>query len=218
MPGLMGIIVAAVVAASMSTLGAAINSLATVSNVDFYQKYLCKDASPRHYLTVSRLLTAFWAIGIIVPAILYSTSQGSVLQVLTKFGSYFVGANLSMFGLGFYSKQTTEKGLLTGVVCGFVAVCYVVLYTELAWPWYCLIGGATNIVIGVIASRLIDGSQKEWSEFSVPGQQRKFIAQGLPQSVGRWSLVPGKVDQPSYWLLAFLVFTLALLALFQRWA
>ena len=212
----MGIIVAAIVAASMSSLGAAINSLATISTVDFYQKYVRQEGSPEHFLRVSRGFTAVWAVAIIIPAILYSTSTGSVLQTLSKIGSYFVGANLSMFGLGFYSKQTTEKGLLIGVAAGFAAVWYAAAQTDIAWPWYCLIGGLVNILVALVASRIIDGPQADWSEFSVPGQKRKFIEQGLPESHGGWYLVPGKVDAPTYLLLAFFVSTIVFLAIFQN--
>lgn len=215
-PGLMGIIVASIVAASMSSLGAAMNSLSTISTVDFYQKYIRRNGSPEHYLAVSRGLTVFWALAIIVPAILYSTSKGSVLQTLTKIGAYFVGANLSMFGLGFFSKQTTEKGLLVGVAAGFVAVWIVAATTDVAWPWYCLVGGVVNIAVAVIASYLIDGPQKEWSEFSVPGQKRKFLAQGLPEKDGGWYLVPGKVDRVSYLLFVFFGLTVLFLAIFER--
>lgn len=216
-PGLMGIVVAAVIAASMSTLSAAITSLATISNVDFYQKYLRKNASPRHYLNVSRALTVVWAVAIIVPAIVYSTSTGSVLQMLTQVGAYFVGANLSMFGLGFLSKHTTQKGLLIGVASGFLVVWYVATHTSIAWPWYCVIGAVVNIVIAIVASLAIDGRQAAWSYYSVPGQQRRFSEAGVTHTDHGWSLVPGKVDRPTYWLLAFLCGTLIFLALFQHW-
>ena len=211
MPGLMGIIAAAIVAASMSTLDSSFNSLATISTIDFYQKYFRKNESPEHYLTVSRLFTVFWAIIIIVPAIMYSALEGSVLQTLSKIGSYFVGAKLSMYGLGFFSKQTTEKGLLVGVVIGFVMVWYLATQTDIAWPWYCLFGGGVNVVASLLASRVIDGVQTEWSEFSIKGQQKMFEDKGLPEKEGGWYLVPGKVDKISYLLLVFFAATMLFL-------
>jgi SSS family solute:Na+ symporter len=175
LPGLMGIIAAAIVAASMSSLDSSFNSLSTISTVDFYQKYFRKNESPEHYLKASRWFTVVWAILIIVPAIMYSALEGSVLQTLSKIGSYFVGAKLSMYGLGFFSKQTTEKGLLVGVAVGFVMIWYLATQTDIAWPWYCLFGGGVNIIVSLIASRLIDGVQTEWSEYSITGQ-KKMIA------------------------------------------
>jgi SSS family solute:Na+ symporter len=216
MPGLMGIIAAAIVAASMSSLDSSFNSLATISTVDFYQKYFRKNESPEHYLTVSRAFTVFWAVLIIVPAIIYSSFEGSVLQTLSKIGSYFVGAKLSMYGLGFFSKQTTEKGLLVGVAFGFVMIWYLATQTDIAWPWYCLFGGGVNIIVSLVASRLIDGVQTEWSEYSITGQKRKFKEGNLPEKEDGWYLVPGKVDKVSYLLLVFFAATVLFLFMFER--
>jgi SSS family solute:Na+ symporter len=216
MPGLMGIIAAAIFAASMSSLAAAFNSLATSSIIDFYQRFFRKQESPQHYLKATRLFTALWAVAIIVPAIIYARTTGSVLQTLSEIGSYFVGAKLSMYGLGFFSRQATEKGLLTGVALGFLAVWYVASSTDIAWPWFCLIGASVTTVTALIASRLIDGPQQTWSDYSIKGQQRRFADQGLPLKDGRWHRVPGRIDGVCYVLLGFFVLTLAFLWAFER--
>lgn len=214
-PGLMGIICAAIVAASMSSLGAAINSLATISTVDFYQRYFRRAGSPQHYLGMSRVFTVVWALAIILPAILYSASRGSILQTLSKVGAYFVGANLSVYGLGFFSKHTTERGLLVGIVAGFAVVWLVAARTDLAWPWYGLLGGTVNMIVAVVASRLFDGRQQGWSEYSVPGQYQVFRQQQRPERDQGWYLVPGKVDRVAFLLLAFFLASIAFLAVFQ---
>ena len=215
LPGLMGIIAAAIVAASMSTLDSSFNSLATISTVDFYQKYFRPSESSEHYLVVSRAFTVLWAAIIIVPAIMYSALEGSVLQTLSKLGSYFVGAKLSMYGLGFFSRQTTEMGLLVGVAVGFVMVWYLATETLIAWPWYCLFGGGVNIAVSLIASRLIDGEQKEWSEYTIRGQKELFRKQGLPEKEDGWYRIPGKVDKVSYLLLVFFALTMVFLFTFE---
>ncbi len=217
LPGLMGVIAAAIVAASMSSLDSSFNSLATISTLDFYQRYYRKDASPAHYLKVSRLFTLVWAVLIIVPAFIYVNSEGSILQTLSKIGSYFVGAKLSMYGLGFFSRQATEKGLLVGVAVGFVMIWYLATQTDVAWPWYCLFGGGVNIVVSLLASRLIDGPQTEWSDYSIRGQQARFREEGRPEKEGGWYLVPGRVDKVSYLLLVFFAATILFLWLFQVW-
>jgi SSS family solute:Na+ symporter len=215
MPGLMGIIAAAIVAASMSSLDSSFNSLATISTIDFYQRYFRKDESPEHYLKVSRVFTLIWAVLIIVPAFIYVNSEGSILQTLSKIGSYFVGAKLSMYGLGFFSKQTTEKGLLTGVAVGFVMIWYLATQTDIAWPWYCLFGGGVNIIVALLASFVLDGRQEHWSEYSIKGQKQKFKDEGLAEKENGWYLVPGKVDKISYLLIVFFVLTLIFLAAFE---
>jgi len=214
-PGLMGIIAAAVIAASMSSLDSAFNSMSTVTTVDFYQKYVKANASQEHYLLVSRLFTVFWALAIIIPAFMYTKSSGSVLETLSKLGSYFVGAKLAMFGLGFFSKHTTEKGLLTGVVVGFGVLWWVATSTDIAWPWYCAIGGIVNISVSIGASLIIDGRQTEYSRYSVQGQKKYFTDNNLPEKDNGWYLVPGRIDKQTYWLLVFFVGSLVALYLFN---
>lgn len=215
-PGLMGILAAAVLAASMSTLDSSFNSMATVSTIDLYQRYVRPEATPDHYLRISRLFTLVWAVAIIVPALMYSTSEGSILETLTKIGSFFVGAKLSMFALGFFSRQTTEKGLLVGVGVGFVAVAWVASQTEIAWPWYCLIGATVNIAVSIPASLWLDGRQTEDSPYSIRGQAKAFRDGKLPEREGGWYRRPGKVDSISWGLLVFFAFTLAILVGFEH--
>lgn len=215
LPGLMGILAAAVLAASMSSLDSALNSLATVSTVDFYQKYFRRDRSSAHYLKASRVFTVVWAALIVTPAIMFAQTEGSILQILTKVGSYFVGAKLSMYALGFFSRHTTERGLLVGVAAGFLMVWFIATQTDIAWPWFCLLGAVVNIVVSVGASLLLDGRQAEWSPYTIRGQIRDFAAKGKPEKQEGWYLVPGRVDRVSYLLLAFFVATFVFLLFFQ---
>lgn len=215
LPGLMGVIAAAVMAASMSTLDSSFNSMATVTTIDFYQRYFRKDASDQHLLTTSRVFTLIWAIVIIVPAILFSKTEGSILETLSKVGSYFVGAKLAMYGLGFFSKHTTERGLLVGVAVGFVVVWYVATQTAIAWPWFTLIGATANIIVSWTMSLILDGRQKEWSPYSVPGQIKKYREEGLAEKSDGWYVVPGKVDTISYVMIAYFVVCMGLLYLFN---
>ena len=142
-------------------------------------------------------------------------STGSILEVLSKVGSYFVGAQLGMFALGFFFKQATENGLLIGTAAGFAVVAAVALGTDIAWPWYCLIGAAANIIVTLIASRIIDGKQEQLSEYTVAGQREKFAREGLAEKEDGWYRVPGKVDPINYWLFAFFIATLIFLASLQ---
>jgi solute:Na+ symporter, SSS family len=209
-PGLMGIVAAAVMSASMSSLSSAFNSLATVTVTDFYEPFMRQGASDRHYLNVSRIVTVAWTVCIIPIAFAFISSKGSILETLTEVGSYFVGAKLAMFGLGFFSKHTTEKGLLVGVAAGFVAIFVLKLgipFTDwtppaIAWPWFVVIGGGVNIVVSLAASIATTGFQSEWHEQSVPGQRARFLRDNVPQKDGKWYVMPGGVEGPTWGLLA----------------
>ena len=216
LPGLMGLIAAAVMAASMSSLDSAFNSMSTVATIDFYQKYFKKDASPEHYLAVTRWFTVIIAVIIIIPAIVLTGSKGSILLILSNIGSYFVGAQLGMFAVGFFSKNATEKGVLVGTAVGFVMVWWLANYTDVAWPWFCAIGAITNIVVTIAASVLIDGFSKDYSPYTIRGQLRKFADEGVEEKQDGWYLVPGKVDKVSYLLIVFFVASLLFLFTFGK--
>ncbi len=215
-PGLIGIIAAAVLSASMSSLSSALNSFSTISTEGFYKKYFKPNKSPEHYLLVARMSTVFWTILIIIPAIYFTESKGSILELLTKVASYMVGAKLSMYGLGFYSKHTTERGLLIGVAAGFVALIITNYYTNIAWTWYAVIGSLVNIIVSISASLLLDGKQKEWSLYTIKGQKEKFKQSNKPAKENGWYIIPSKLDSVSYYLLAFFVLTLIFLLLIQN--
>ena len=210
-PGLMGIIAAAVMSASMSSLSSAFNSLATITVTDFYEPFIKQGASPRHYLRASRIATLLWTLAILPLAFAFISSKGSILETLTAVGSYFVGAKLAMFGLGFFSKHTTEKGLLIGVAAGFVGIYILKLgipFTgwtppPIAWPWFVVIGGVVNITVSISASIATTGFQSDWHEHSVPGQKIRFAREGLPVKDGNWYLMPGGVEKVT-WLLPVL--------------
>jgi SSS family solute:Na+ symporter len=208
-PGLMGIVTAAIVAAAMSSLDSSLNSMATVTTIDFYQKFFKKDGSPEHYLKASRWFTLFWAVFTVVPAMMFISSAGSVIEILSKVGSFFVGAKLAMFGLGFFSKHTTERGLIVGVVAGFVALWYVEFNMDVAWPWYCALGGVVSIVVAWVSSVLLDGFQDSYNLYTVRGQLRDYRERGLPMKKDGWYVVSGKVDKASYALLVFFVLCVA---------
>ncbi len=215
-PGLMGLVTAAIVAASMSSLDSSLNSMATVTTLDFYEKFWRRNASPEHYLKASRWFTLFWAVLMVVPAIIFTKSGGSVLEILSKVGSFFVGAKLAMFGLGFFSKHTTERGLLIGVAAGFLTLWYVEVNANIAWPWYCALGGIVSMSVAWISSVLLDGFQKDYSPYTVKGQQEKYRREALPEKIDGWYVVPGKIDRASYLLLVYFVLCIGALWLIER--
>ena len=210
-PGLMGIVTAAIVAAAMSSLDSSLNSMATVTTLDFYEKFFVKGRSPEHYLVASRWFTLFWAVLMVIPAIMFTKSAGSVIEILSKLGSFLVGSKLAMFGLGFFSKHTNEKGLLVGVVAGFLALIYVEYWMDVAWPWYAALGGVVSVSVAWLSSIALGGLSSEYHPYTVKGQQKKYAEEGLPEKQGGWYAVAGKVDRPSYIMLGYFFVCIAAL-------
>ena len=213
-PGLPGLLAAAVMAASMSTLSSAFNSLATATTVDFWQRYRRPDASDAAVLRVTRWLTLGWGLAVIVPAFLYARTEGSILETLSRIGSFFVGAKLAMFALGFFSRTTTERGLLAGVVAGFAAIWAVATFTPIAWPWYAVIGSAVNVAVALVASRLMGGTAPGWPRWTVRGLLADPARAGIAVEPGGWQALPGRLDRASLPLLLYFVLTIVALLLF----
>jgi Na+/proline symporter len=94
--GLAGLVIAVIFAAAMSTLSGELNSLATASMVDFYQRFLRPQATPEQDLFTSRALTALWGAFAVLVA-LRARQLGSAIETVNRFGSYVYGPILGVF-------------------------------------------------------------------------------------------------------------------------
>ena len=212
----MGIITATVVAASMSSLDSSLNSMATVTTLDFYQQFFKTDGDSSHYLKATRFFTVAWGGFIVLPALMFVSSEGSVLEILSKIGSFFVGAKLGCYGLGFYSKHASERGVIVGVATGFMSLWALELWAEVAWPWYCAVGSFVTVVVGWAASVRLDGWQQHYHPYTIQGQALLFAKEKRPLKQDGWYLLPGKVDPWAYGLLVFFGLSILSLWLFQH--
>ena len=104
--GLVGLLIAAILAAAMSTISAELASLSTATVIDFYRRWWSPAASDTQLLWVSRAAVAFWGIFASVVAI-YAANLGSLIEVVNRFGSYFYGSILGVFilAIGFPACQ-----------------------------------------------------------------------------------------------------------------
>ncbi len=153
--GLVGLIMAAIIAAAMSTISAEINSLATVSVIDVYRRHVKKEASDRHYLAASRIATAAWGAYAIVTA-QYAKNLGSLIVVVNQLGSLFYGSLLGVFVLAFFFKRVRGTAAFAGVVCGQAAVFAAHLFTKTAFLWYNAIGCVTVVASALLLSAVAD--------------------------------------------------------------
>ena len=114
--GVAGLMVAAILAAAMSNLSAAVNSLSSSSMVDFYLAWQ-PDTDERQRARVSRAMTLFWAVLLFVLALM-SRGGGHVVEVGLSIASVAYGALLGVFLLGTLTKSATEVGAMIGMVAG----------------------------------------------------------------------------------------------------
>jgi len=138
--GVIGLIIAAIFAAAMSSIAAELNSLATATTIDFYRRLYKPDATDAQTLTVGRISTFLWGIFACIVAI-FATNLGSLIEVVNKFGSFFYGSLLGVFVLAFVVKRANARGAFFGLLIGIISVFLISLfYSEeniyyISLPW-----------------------------------------------------------------------------------
>jgi len=152
--GLMGLLIAAIFAAAMSASAGELNALATATIIDFYRRHFVREASDAHYLTVSRAATIGWGLFACVVAV-YAANQGSLIEVVNRYGSFFYGSLLGVFILAIASKRATSTGALVGLVAGMAVVLTVAFSPwtrDIAFLWHNLIGAVVVVIVGLTVS------------------------------------------------------------------
>jgi len=152
--GMVGLMMAAIFTAAMSASGGELNALATATIIDFYQRHFVRNASESHYLNVSKIATVSWGLVSCVVAV-KAANQGSLIEVVNRYGSFFYGSLLGVFMLGILTKRATARGAFWGLIAGMAVVLFVAL--RLPWIeflWHNVIGAVVVVVVGMAISVL----------------------------------------------------------------
>ncbi len=155
--GLVGLLIAAVLAAAMSSIAAELNALSATSVMDFYRRRFKPDATDRHYLFVSKVCTAFWGV-FATGFALYAANLGSLIEVVNRVGSYFYGSLLGVFVLAIAVPRATANGAFWGLLAGMVVVGLVEATSEISFIWYNVVGALAVVAVGLILSFLTPSS------------------------------------------------------------
>ncbi|MBC7790118.1 MAG: sodium/solute symporter [Anaerolineae bacterium] len=168
-PGLLGLILAAIVAATMSTHSGAINSLAAATTHDIYLPLTKRSANDPETLRVGKLFALIWGVGLTAGALLFREQGTPVVVVALGIASFTYGALLGGFFLGIFWPRAVQRDAITGMSVGIFAMAFVVFARQLsaaypgladtlgplariAWPWYVLIGTTVTLITGVVSS------------------------------------------------------------------
>jgi Na+/proline symporter len=160
-PGLVGFVFVAILAAAMSSLDSALNSMSAASVRDLYQPYIRPQASERHYLIVSKLFTVFWGIFTIAFAFVVPAISETVIEAINKVGSLLYGPIFAAFFLGILTHWATSKGVKAGVSAGIVINLYFWLCVpKLSWLWWNAIGMVFALLTAYVVSKLFPATQR----------------------------------------------------------
>jgi SSS family transporter len=144
--GVVGLTLAAVLAAAMSTLSGSLNSLAGTAMNDFYVPLVAPDASPHHLLRVTRVLTVVFGAIQMTVAIAGQYLQGTVVQAVLSIAALTTGTVLGVFLLAALTRSVGQRAALVGMAVGLGGMLYLRFATPIAWTWYSLIGAALTWV------------------------------------------------------------------------
>jgi solute:Na+ symporter, SSS family len=149
--GVVGLIIAAIFAAAMSSISAELSALSTATVIDFYRRHLKREATDAHYLAAAKWVTGFWGLFACGVAV-YAAQLGSLIEVVNRFGSFFYGSLLGVFVLAIGTKRATGRGAFFGLLAGMASVAVVSNYSKISFLWYNVVGCAVVVAVGMLLS------------------------------------------------------------------
>jgi len=153
--GIVGLLLGAIFAAAMSTLSSSLNSCATVAVRDLLLPLRRgKDFENSSALRWTRGLTVVFGLAQIVVGVAGQWASGSVVSGVLGIAGFTTGIVLGVFALGLLTESVDEASALCGMIFGLVAMSWVFFATDLAWPWYALVGGTLTFSAGMAVSQV----------------------------------------------------------------
>jgi Na+/proline symporter len=157
--GIVGLLIAVIFSAAMSSTASELSALATTSVIDIYKRLIKKDGSDRHYLLSSKALTILWGVLALIFA-LKADLFDNLIQAVNYIGSLFYGAILGVFAVAFLLKSVKGNAVFIGTILGEAVVLIFVFlerwdYIELAYLWLNPIGCLAVMGFSLLAQRFM---------------------------------------------------------------
>lgn len=153
--GIIGLILAAIFSASMSSTSAELNALASTTVIDIYKRLIRKDASEKHYLMISKAATILWGAYAITFA-LFANRLGSLIEAVNILGSLVYGTILGIFLVAFYLKKVKGTATFISAIIAELVVLYCYFFTVIPFLWYNVIGCLLLIIIALVLNLVFD--------------------------------------------------------------
>lgn len=152
--GLIGLVLAAILSASMSSTSAELNALASTSVMDIYKRMIKKEGSDKHYLIASKMFTIFWG-GFAIFFALFANSLGSLIEAVNILGSLFYGTILGIFLVAFYIKKVNGNAVFIAAIIAEIAVLLFFFFTDIPYLWFNFIGCVLVVVLAMLFEKTI---------------------------------------------------------------
>ena len=169
--GLIGLLLAVIISAAMSSTASGLNALASTTTIDIYKRNLQEEKSDKHYLNASKLFTLFWGIIAILFACI-GTLFENLIQLVNIIGSIFYGTVLGIFLVGIYSKRIQSNAIFYSAVLSQITIFIIYYFAIYIYPsgeerlgylWLNFIGATLTIVLAWLLERLVFKNQKAFA-------------------------------------------------------
>jgi SSS family solute:Na+ symporter len=157
--GLIGLLIAVIFSAGMSSTAAGLNSLGSTTVIDFYKRTIRPEASSRHYVFMSKVFTAAWAVTGVLFATLASQLE-NLIQAVNLLGSYFYGPILGIFIAAFYVKYIKSNAVFWGALLAEAGVVWISMSSDMAYLWWNPIGCGLVLLFGIIIQFILNQQQQ----------------------------------------------------------
>ena len=154
--GFIGLLIAVILSASMSSTSSELNSLASTSTVDLYQRIIKRKDTDKNYLMASKWITFIWGVLAIIFAFVASDSE-NLIETVNIIGSVFYGTILGIFLVAFFIKRVQGNSVFTAAIVAesVVIACHFLNvngYLSIGYLWYNAIGVLLTVVLAWLFS------------------------------------------------------------------
>jgi len=154
--GMRGLIIAGIFSTAMGSLSTAMNALATSFARDFYIPYMKPEASERHYVTATRIITGAMTVALMAVAVVTAYwvmlhPDTTMISIALSIITYTYGALLGIFLLGVATRtRGSDRGNAAAMSAGIVTVLAIKALTPVSWIWFILVGTAATFGVGLL--------------------------------------------------------------------
>lgn len=153
-PFLLGLIIAAIFAAAMSSIDSVLNALSGATIIDIYRRWLRPNCDDAHAVRAGKVVTVFWGVVATITA-LYFDGVGSIIEVINRVGSWFYGSLLGIFVMALFMRRAGDLAGALGLLGGMGAVLLVHMTVKVEFLWYNVVGLVGVLIVGFVTSLFV---------------------------------------------------------------
>lgn len=154
--GIIGLLLVAILAAAMSSLSSAINSLSAATVEDLILKFRKEAMDPAEHLKISKNMTIFWGLVCIALAFSAGNIADTVIEAINKVGSAFYGPIIATFILAILTRKTHTLAVNTGLLTGVMVNLFIwINEIPIFWIWWNLIGAVVTLTVALLISLIV---------------------------------------------------------------